>query len=193
MADPTERELLAGLRAQCPRAGQWLVRLYYGSVYRFLATLGCDTHRAEDLTQDTFAAAWAALDGFEQQSSLRTWLLAIAYRKFVSDLRSRSRRAALTKALADREVRSGRSPRLPGGHSPSPLRDVLASERLAKLAEALGRLKASDRTILAAKYVEDLTSEQIGRVVGKPAGTVRSRIHIALRRLREMLDGEVEP
>lgn len=162
-----------------------MVRLHYRSVYRFIAMLGCDIHRAEDLTQETFAAAWVAMDGFERQSSLRTWLLAIAYRKFLDDFRSRGRRAAMTKALAER---AGRDP-----PTATPLRDVLAGERLGKLTDALGRLKASDRVILAARYVEQLNSAEIGRIVGKPAGTVRSRIHFALRRLREMLDGEVEP
>ena len=59
MTEPDDQRLLRHLRAGRPEACAELVHAHYKIVYRFLVHLTRDIHQAEDLTQDTFAAAWA--------------------------------------------------------------------------------------------------------------------------------------
>jgi DNA-directed RNA polymerase specialized sigma24 family protein len=66
---------LGGRREAC--AG--LVRVHYQAVYRLLVHLTRDAHQAEDLTQETFAAAWEKIGRFQGNASLATWLHRIAY------------------------------------------------------------------------------------------------------------------
>ncbi|MCY2931229.1 MAG: RNA polymerase sigma factor [Planctomycetota bacterium] len=183
MPDAVEQQVIEGLRARTPEAGRQLVRLYYQSVYRFLAVLTGDSHRAEDLTQDTFAAAWGHLGSFTNESGLRTWLHRIAYRKFVDEFRRRKRQGAALERIAARERPAGQS---------EPLDLLLADERLRELTAALARLSASDRVVLAARYIQDLSSVQLGELLDKPPATVRTRIHKALGRLRAMMNGQLE-
>lgn len=182
LPEPAEQQVIEGLRARRPEAGQQLVRLHYRSVYRFLAVLTCDPHRAEDLTQETFAAAWGHLDGFSNDAGLRTWLHRIAYRKFVDEFRRLKRHAAAIERVARREAPPG---------EPGPLGRLLADERVDELTAALARLSASDRVVLAGRYVEELSSAQLGELLGKPPATVRTRIHKALGRLRGLMNGQL--
>src|SRR3954466_501902 len=81
------RRVRGGDRAACNE----LVHAHHAALYRFLLHLARDAHAAEDLTQETFAAAWRNIGGFRGRASLSTWLHRIAYTKFV-DWNRRSRR-----------------------------------------------------------------------------------------------------
>src|SRR5262249_32304476 len=65
MREPYEQRLLSDLRAGRPEACAELVRGHYQRVYRFLLHLARDVHQAEDLTQETFAAAWERIAAFQ--------------------------------------------------------------------------------------------------------------------------------
>jgi RNA polymerase sigma-70 factor (ECF subfamily) len=62
------------LRAGNHEARVEFVDNHYQAVYRFLVHLTRDVHQAEDLTQETFAAAWEKIDTFRGGASLATWL-----------------------------------------------------------------------------------------------------------------------
>ncbi|MHC4156637.1 MAG: RNA polymerase sigma factor, partial [Planctomycetota bacterium] len=78
-----ERQTIKKLRQGRRDAYEDVICRHYGPIYRFLAYLTLDAGLAEELTQETFAAAWANIDRFEQRSALATWLHRIAYRKFI--------------------------------------------------------------------------------------------------------------
>ncbi|MCY2927345.1 MAG: sigma-70 family RNA polymerase sigma factor, partial [Planctomycetota bacterium] len=73
-----------------------------------------------------------------------------------------------------------------------PLDHLLADERVRELTAAMARLSASDRVVLAGRYIEELTSAQLGELLNKPPATIRTRIHKALGRLRAMMNGQLE-
>ncbi|KJY30003.1 sigma-70 family RNA polymerase sigma factor, partial [Streptomyces katrae] len=75
------------------------VRALHRDVWRYVAYLSADTQAADDLTQDVFLRALAALPRFEGRSSARTWLLSIARRTVVDSIR----RAAARPRLSDRQ------------------------------------------------------------------------------------------
>src|SRR4051812_16243144 len=85
-----------------PRAE--LVRAHYQGVYRFLAHLTRDVHKAEDLTQETFAAAWRNWASFQGKSAWATWLHRIAYTKFIDAQRAERRGAAFRERLGTPDI-----------------------------------------------------------------------------------------
>src|SRR5436309_8441585 len=99
MAEPDDQRLLHNLRAGRPEACAELVRGHYQTVYRFLAHLTRDVHQAEDLTQETFAAAWEKIATFRGRSTLATWLHRIAYTKFIDARRTQRRAAGMLERL----------------------------------------------------------------------------------------------
>src|SRR5262245_26323688 len=84
-----EKQLIQQARWGDADACAQLVREHYAKVYRLLAHLTRDTHAAEDLCQETFAAAWPKFATFAGHSSFGTWLHRIAYRRFLDWLRAR--------------------------------------------------------------------------------------------------------
>src|SRR4051794_41697605 len=87
-----------------PLATAALVRATQAEVWRLCAALG-DRQAADDLTQETYLRAFAALHRFEGRSSLRTWLLAIARRVCADALRARKgRRLALVGSEVELEA-----------------------------------------------------------------------------------------
>jgi RNA polymerase sigma-70 factor, ECF subfamily len=175
-----EECLLRGLRAGRPEASAELVRVHYQPVYRLLAHLTRDVHRAEDLTQETFITAWEKIGGFQQKSSLRTWLHRIAYTKFVDSQRTRQRAEGLRDRIEPSPVRSV-----------DPLDAAAADDEANKLHRALDQLDESDRGLLVLHYLQGLSYREMSVVLDEPSGTVKWRTHLALERLRELLPEEV--
>jgi RNA polymerase sigma-70 factor (ECF subfamily) len=157
-----------------------LVRAHYRAVHRFLVHLTRDVHQAEDLTQETFAAAWQKIAGFQGRATLATWLHRIAYTKFIDAQRAR-RRAA------------GALQRLPSARDapPDPLDRVIADEEARHLYRALHGLDTADRTLLVLHYLQGLSYRDMAAVLDEPAGTLKWRTALALSRLRALLGDEV--
>src|SRR5262249_10318749 len=101
MREPDDQRLVNNLRAGHPEACAELVRGHYQAVYRFLVHLTRDVHWAEDLTQETFAAAWERLATFQGRATLATWLHRIAYTKFIDAQRAERRAAGMRERLAN--------------------------------------------------------------------------------------------
>jgi RNA polymerase sigma-70 factor (ECF subfamily) len=180
--DPDEqrwrRDVQAGRRQACAA----LVEAQYQSVYRFLLHLTRDVHLAEDLTQDTFAAAWQNAAAFEGRCALRTWLHRIAYGKFI-DARRAGRRAAAAVARAG--VNGAK-------HSAAdPLDAVGEDDEARRLYAAVACLDPPDHTLIVLHYLQGLSYRDMAEVLAEPAGTVKWRTRQALDRLRRLLAPEV--
>jgi RNA polymerase sigma-70 factor (ECF subfamily) len=176
-----EECLLRGLRAGRPEASAELVRMHYQAVYRLLAHLTRDVHRAEDLTQETFITALEKIGDFQQKSSLGTWLHRIAYTKFIDSQRNRQRADGLRDRLGQTQARSV-----------DPLDAAAADDEAKKLHQALEQLEEPDRGVLVLHYLQGLSYREMSVVLDEPSGTVKWRTHLALARLRDLLPEEVE-
>jgi RNA polymerase sigma factor (sigma-70 family) len=137
---------------------------------------------AEDAAQEAFLKAWRALSRFRLGSPFRPWLLAIVANEARSRARAAGRRAGREEraaVLAPPEPQAG------------PEATVLVRERSAALHAALARLPERDRTVLALRYLLDLSEAETAAALGCRRGTVKSRLSRALSRLRDEV--EVEP
>jgi RNA polymerase sigma-70 factor (ECF subfamily) len=149
-------------------------------VRAFAARLLGDASAAEDLVQETFLTLPRAIARFRGESSLRTFLIAIATRHAGHHVRAAARRrAAMT--------RMGREPTAP---SVTP-EDEAARQRLAAaLTRALDALPVDQRVAVVLCEVEGRTSAEAARIVDAPEGTVRTRLMHARRKLAELLAKE---
>jgi RNA polymerase sigma-70 factor (ECF subfamily) len=172
-----ERRLIERARSDDAAACASLVRAHYAAVYRLLVHLTRgDAHVAEDLCQETFAAAWAKLHTFAGASTFATWLHRIAYRRFLDSRRS-ARPPVAESCDALNDVADARLPAT----------DAIATEESAELYAGLDRLDDADRQILAMHYLSGLSYRQIAEITGEPAGTVKWRTSAALSKLRLIL------
>jgi RNA polymerase sigma-70 factor, ECF subfamily len=175
-----EKRLLRDLRSGRPEAYAELIHLHYQNIYRMLAHLTGDVHEAEDLTQETFVAAWKNVAAFEGRASLATWLYRIAHAKFVDGRRSQGRAASML------ERHSGTASRSRG-----PLDAAIADDEAKRLYRALDQLGPTDRTMLVLHYLQGLSYRDMASVLDEPPGTVKWRTSEAMNSLRALLIDEV--
>lgn len=140
---------------------------------------------AEDVVVDTFAQVWRDVGRFEaQRGSAAAWLATIARSRALDLLRARGRRRNLDNA-AESEVSV--APPAMGSRPPSPMADLLADERSRRVQAALGTLPPLQRTPLELAYFEGLSQSEISERLQEPLGTIKTRMRLGLRRLRELL------
>ncbi len=160
-----------------------LVRAYNARIFGFLLHMCRDRQFAEDITQETFAAAWAKIGSFNGASSLATWLHRIAYNKFV-DWQRRNKYSAIDAAenlLFNQE--SG---------DQDPLDALLVDEQSRCLSQAVARLDTVARETIVMHYFQELSYREIAKVLDKPAGTIKWRTRQALAQLKALMEARTE-
>ncbi len=148
---------------------------------RTAALLGAGAD-AEDVVQEAFVKAYAALGSLRPGAPFRPWFLRIVANETRNLHRAAGRRSA-------RERRSWeRAQPLLLAEPEDPARRLLDTERRAVLVRGLDALSPDQRAVVTCRYLLDLDEAETAAVLGWPKGTVKSRLHRALRRLREGLE-----
>lgn len=132
---------------------------------------------AGEVVQEAFISAWKSLDSFRGESSLKTWLFRLVHRRAVDLLRHR-RPTPIDDELLSRVVRVA---------DDNPLQDVLDSELLEALQEALDELPWNQRSAWLLREVEGLGYDEIAHAMGTTVGSVRGHLHRGRRQLAERM------
>lgn len=173
------KKLGQGRREAC----EAVVLQHYRSIYRFMAYLTRDTSLAEELTQETFASAWANIDSFKGWSSAGTWLHRIAYSKFIDSRRRLQRDAALLNGLEPKNETAM--------ENSDPLHQLTFDENNRLLYEAMRKLKSADYVIILLHYIQGLSFREMAKVLDKPVGTIKWQTSRSLKRLKAYLTGRI--
>lgn len=157
-----------------------LVAGHQDSLFAFLYRMCGDADLAEELMQETFVRALRAAGRYRPDARLTTWLFQIAANLLKDRWRQHARRGA-SLPLDDVALEAPDST------------EALALEavRSDAVRQALLKIPADQRSVLVLRYYHDLKYEEIAEVLMVPVGTVRSRIHNGLTRLKRELQAEV--
>lgn len=139
------------------------------------------TEDARDCAQEAMVKAWRALPQYRGDCSLESWLYRIAASCCLDFLRKRKHQAAVS---SDQLAESGFDPADP---SPQPEEQAIRRDEKQQLYQAIDALPEDMRTALILSAVEGCKYEEIARITGVAAGTVKSRINRARQKLAEML------
>ncbi len=147
-------------------------RVAYGLALRIVR----DATLAEDAVQDAFLAAWRTAASFDPgRGKTSTWLLTLVHRRAVDVVRREERRRA---DPLDAEP-------LASGESTDETAELLAERR--RVQTALAKLPPDQRQALELAYYGGLSQSELAERLGVPLGTVKSRMYVALARLRDLL------
>jgi RNA polymerase sigma-70 factor (ECF subfamily) len=150
-----------------------LAARYHARLASFVRRLLGRDGPVDDVLQEVWLAALGGLPRLAHPAAFRTWLYRIARNKACEHLRSQ----------ADWQTLDEVDP--PAAPADEP---VLAAEEAGLLGRALGRLSLPHREVLALRFLEGMTYDEVARVVGCPVGTVRSRLHYARDALRRTME-----
>ncbi|MFB6722439.1 RNA polymerase sigma factor [Kribbella sp. NPDC056345] len=176
ISDLDEVAILARLRSGDSAAYGELVLRHAPIAKRTAVFLGAGAD-ADDVVQEAFVKAYRALGGFRSEAAFRPWLLRIVANETRNCLRSRSRRSRREEIAAPPDVVL------------DPADEAVSLERRAELLRAVQALPEPQRLVVTCRYLLELDEQETAVVLGWPRGTVKSRLHRALERLRK----EVQP
>jgi RNA polymerase sigma-70 factor (ECF subfamily) len=176
--EPGDSELIRRWRGGDERAATRLVERHAPAVARFVASLGRGAGAdLDEVVQDTFVRAFASLDGFRAESSLRTWLFTIARnlcRDRQRNARWRRNEVAIEEQHAITEVDA--------------LDGAVANETEGRLRHAVTTLSPMQREVFTLRVADGMSYKEIAAVLDTSEGAARVHYHNALRALKECLD-----
>jgi RNA polymerase sigma-70 factor (ECF subfamily) len=178
---------LTRLRGGDAEAVAAVMERYQHRLYRYLLRLLREPATAEDLFQQTWVKVMERIRSFDPSHSFEGWLFAMA-RNLAIDYLRRYRPESIDEPLPSGDSRA----ELIAGSGPGALDQLLARERAAGLAGAVAELPLVFREVLTLRFEEEMRLEEIATVLALPLGTVKTRLHRALKHLRRTLETKSE-
>lgn len=181
----TDEDLVARAQGGMQEAWAELVHRHHGAVYRAAHAALVSRADADDAAQEAWIAAWKALGEFRGQSSFRTWVLTIAWRKALD--RRRSVMGWMRMVRIDRtDDEDGPTLQLAAdlASAEDSALDRVGRTRLKKLVKGLPR---AHRDALLLVTTQDLPYVEAAALLGIPVGTLKWRVSEARRLLKERM------
>src|SRR5687767_9661874 len=176
--DSTDAGLIARWKAGDERAASELVARHAGALARFASSLG-ERDEIEELVQDTFVRAFASLDSFRGDSTLRTWLFTIE-RRLMLDRRRADKRSRETVPVEESDQVS----------EYGALDSLIADEAQERVRKSLDALSPTQREVFTLRVQQGLSYKEIAEVVGTSEGAARVHYHNAIQTVKEFLRDE---
>jgi RNA polymerase sigma-70 factor, ECF subfamily len=146
--------------------------VHFGELHRFAMRSLSDRGLAEEVVQEAFARAWKSADAFNPDiASLRTWLFAILRNVIIDLARTRAAHPTVTQAEVEVAIEPTET-------------DLIGWQ----VEVGIRRLSDKHRRVLVETYYRDRPLDDVARSLGVPVGTVKSRLHYALKALRVELE-----
>lgn len=173
-----ERHLVGRARSGDRAAMRELVDLHKDRLFAFIWRMVHNHHEAEDICQSAFLKAFASLDSFSCEYRFSTWLFTIGYRVCLNRLRQKRATAELNPESLEATEQSGET--------------VIESEEAGRLRglvwQAVEQLSPPQRAAILLFYRHEFGCHEIARVLELPLATVKSHLHRARGRLRDLLE-----
>ena len=168
-----------------------LVERYERSLINFFHQHSWDRQMAEDCAQEVFLKMYTRLDSYEPQAKFTTFLFRVARNLWIDKLRAK--RSRPVKASLDAPVGTEEGNVL-GDHLSSglesPVEELEKEEERIALRRAVDRLPEEQKLVVLLSEFQGMKYLEIGNILGIPVGTVKSRMHTAVDRLREMFEND---
>jgi RNA polymerase sigma-70 factor (ECF subfamily) len=178
--DPAqERELVERCRRDEPGAFEELVDEFKNLVFALIVRTIADRSRAEDLAQDVLLRIHRGLPYFRGEARLSTWI----YRIVINVCTQEKTAPPPSPSLDDPDARLPVPSTIDRSYSDIELRD--------RLEKAIQQLPVQYRLLIAAHYLQGVRYEDLADAMNLPLGTVKTQLHRAKRRLRQILEGEL--
>lgn len=156
---------------------------YNGLVYTFALRSCNDIELANEITQDVFVRLWTTSAEYRPElSQFRTWILTITRRITYDKLRQQGKRSAVVIELHGNVVAHPQRINIS-----DPDIEVIQQWFRQDVVDALQSLHAEERTIIELAYFRQLTLREVAQQMNRPLGTIKTRLHKALRVLRETM------
>src|SRR6266480_4844610 len=181
-AEQDDAELVVAGKAGNQDAFAQLVQRHQRRVFNLVFRMLQQYEEANEVTQETFLAAWQGLPTFRGEARFSTWLYRIAYNCALKQLEQRKRdRAIKLEVQAEQIIAStSREQRVDA--------ELEARARQALVHEHLANLPAKYRIVLVLRHLQDMTYEEMAEILTMPIGTIKTHLFRARNLLKERIE-----
>jgi len=188
MSNPSEPMVSAAISdAECVQnlqrgqtdAFEILIRRHEKSIFNLVYRMLGDYDEAAEVSQEAFLSAYRAIGTFRGESNFSTWLYRIALNHATTRRKSLNTRQQRNVSLENTEPVSD--------PHPGPAETMEKKEIRERVQQALNNLEPDDATVILLRDLQDVSYEEVARVLEIPIGTVKSRLHRARQALKAEL------
>jgi RNA polymerase sigma-70 factor (ECF subfamily) len=176
--------IIEEIRSGNKEAYRILVDRYRNPVYNLALRLTASAETANDLAQETFVRAYASLHTFESGRSFFTWVYTICLnltRNFRQKRREISLESLETHPQENEDCLK---------ENPSPEDHVMKRQAQDRLSRCLGRLPVEFREPLVLRYIQDLSFQDVAKVLGIGVSLAKMRVYRGLEKMKTLMAGE---
>jgi RNA polymerase sigma-70 factor (ECF subfamily) len=181
-----DAELVRRMRSKDERALGAFYDRWFPVVHGVVSRMLESPDDVEDVVEEAFWQAWRQAERFEvERGSVQTWILTIARSRALDRLRARRR--LREEPLVDPTAGGADSATTSPAAASDPLADAEHAERSRIVRAALADLPMEQREALELGYFGGLSQSEIAEHTGQPLGTIKTRMRLAIQKLRERL------
>ncbi|WP_206099015.1 RNA polymerase sigma factor SigW [Paenibacillus nanensis] len=163
-----------------------LVDLYQDKLYHMAYRMLSNRQEAEDVVQDTFLRVYKNLDRFDETLKFSTWIYRIATNLCIDRLRKRKQTYSLDAESQDYEGLDGYS-MIPSDDR-TPESELILSDTQRIIHQAMETLPPKYKSVMMLRYIQDLSLQEVGDILGMPVTTIKTRVHRGREFLRKKLE-----
>lgn len=171
-----EKELVEKAQNGNRWALEQLLEENYNFVYGFILKLSMNEEVTKDITQETMVKAITNIRKYRGDSKFSTWLVSIASNTYKDSLK---KNRAIPTEIEELNLFSPQNTE----------NEVILKDQIEKLKRSLLELPESQRKAFILKHYYNFSYEEIAKILDCPIGTVRSKLHYCILKLKNMLDG----
>jgi RNA polymerase sigma-70 factor (ECF subfamily) len=181
--DISDEKLVAEYIQGDENALEELVRRYLKPIYSYVFRMIGFGQSVDDLTQDVFIKVWKNINSFDEEKIFSKWIFAIAHNTIIDHYRKKK-----NYNFSDLESGDNDIPFEEGIVDVEPLQDELfmRSEELERLEKCLDKLTPMYREIVVLHYMNEMTFDEIAKLLSRSLNTVKSQHRRAVARIRQM-------
>lgn len=181
-AEQDELGLVSASQAGDQDAFAKLVQMHQRRVFNLVYRMLQNYEESNEITQETFLAAWQGLPAFRGDARFSTWLYRIAYNCCLKQLEVRKRDKVLQAAMQEEHM-------LQQDNSDAKmLAELDARDFQALVREHLSQLPAKYRIVLILRHLQEMTYEEMAEILTVPIGTIKTHLFRARSLLKERLE-----
>ena len=181
-AERDDAELVAASKAGDQDAFAQLVLRHQRRVFNLVFRMLQQYEEANEVTQETFFAAWQGLPAFRGDARFSTWLYRIAYNCCLKQLEQRKRDSVLQTAIQAEQILQEES------CDERAAAELETYERQALVREHLSLLPTKYRVVLILRHLQEMTYEEMAEILTIPIGTIKTHLFRARNLLKERLE-----